>query len=162
MNQENSAEKESIRSKTILDIRRILEMLPHRYPFMLVDRVIEMVDGERIVGLKNVTYNEPFFQGHFPGVPIMPGVLQLEALAQLSGILLLQKPEDAGSLAYFMAIDKARFRKPVYPGDQLTLVGDVLKMKKRLLKVHGQAYVDGTLVCEAELLFQVLPKSEAL
>ena len=162
MNQENAVEKRLFRSGDTLDIKRIIEMLPHRYPFLLVDRVTELAEGERIVGIKNVTINEPFFQGHFPGVPIMPGVLQLEALAQLSGILLLQNPEDQGSLAYFMAIDKARFRKPVVPGDQLILVSEVLKKRRRLLKVHGRASVEGKVVCEAELLFQVLPKSEAL
>ncbi len=158
MNQENSPEQR----EPVAGIREILEMLPHRYPFMLVDRVTEIVPGERIAGFKNLTYNEPFFQGHFPGAPIMPGVLQIEALAQLSGILLLQKPEDRGSLAYFMAIDRARFRKPVVPGDRLDLVGTVLKMKPRLLKVHGEAFVDGTLVSEGELMFQVLPRSEML
>jgi 3-hydroxyacyl-[acyl-carrier-protein] dehydratase len=158
MNQESAPEPKA----PIAEIREILEMLPHRYPFMLVDRVTEIVPGERIAGYKNVTYNEPFFQGHFPGSPIMPGVLQIEALAQLSGLLLLQKPEDRGSLAYFMAIDKARFRKPVFPGDRLDLLGTVLKMKLRLLKVHGQAFVDGVLVSEGELMFQILPRSEML
>ncbi len=146
--------------KPVYDIRKLLEILPHRYPFLLVDRVTELVPGERIAGYKNLSFNEPFFQGHFPGTPIMPGVLQIEALAQLSGILLLQKPEDRGSLAFFMAIDGARFRKPVFPGDRLDLVGSVLNMKTRLLKVRGEAFVDGTLVTEAELMFQVLPRSE--
>ncbi len=150
------------RPEPVADIRQVLEMLPHRYPFMLVDRVTEIEPGKRIAGYKNITYNEPFFQGHFPSAPIMPGVLQLEALAQLSGILLLQKPEDRGSLAYFMAIDRARFRKPVQPGDRLDLVGTVLKMKPRLLKVHGEALVEGTLVSEGELMFQVLPRSGML
>ena len=162
MNQENAVEERISRSGDALDIKRIIEILPHRYPFLLVDRVTELVEGERIAGIKNVTINEPFFQGHFPGVPIMPGVLQLEALAQLSGILLLQNPEDQGSLAYFMAIDKARFRKPVVPGDQLILMSEVLKKKRRLLKVHGRALVEGTVVSEAELLFQVLPKTAAV
>jgi len=145
----------------ILDINKILEYLPHRYPFLLVDRVTLIEEGKRIEGIKNVTINEPFFQGHFPGVPIMPGVLQLEALAQLSGILLLENPEDRGNLAYFMAVDKARFRKPVIPGDQLHLIGEVLKMKKRLLKVKGTAMVDGKVVCEAELMFSVFDGPEA-
>lgn len=158
MNQESAAEKK----QPAAEIREILDLLPHRYPFMLVDRVTEIIPGERIAGYKNVTYNEPFFQGHFPGAPIMPGVLQLEALAQISGILLLQKEEDRGCLAYFMAIDRARFRKPVFPGDRLDLVGNVLKMKPRLLKVRGQAFVDGTLVSEGELMFQVLPRSEMI
>lgn len=158
MNPETKPEKPGM----VADIRQILEMLPHRYPMMLVDRVTEMIPGERIAGYKNITYNEPFFQGHFPQVPIMPGVLQLEALAQLSGILLLHKPEDRGSLAFFMAIDRARFRKPVSPGDRLDLVGTVLNMKPRLLKVHGEAFVDGTLATEGDLLFQVRPRSEMI
>ena len=162
MNQENLAEERLFRSGDALDIKRIIEMLPHRYPFLLVDRVTELVEDERIAGIKNVTINEPFFQGHFPGLPIMPGVLQLEALAQLSGILLLLNPKDRGSLAYFMAIDKARFRKPVVPGDQLILMSEVLKKKRRLLKVYGRALVEGKVVSEAELLFRVLPKSGAL
>jgi len=156
MSQEAPAESK------VFDIMQVLEILPHRYPFMLVDRVTEVIPGEKITGFKNVTYNEPFFQGHFPGSPIMPGVLQMEALAQLSGILLLQKPEDRGSLAYFMAIDRARFRKPVFPGDRLDLVGNVLKLKSRLLKVHGQAFVGGALVSEGELMFQILPRSEMI
>jgi UDP-3-O-[3-hydroxymyristoyl] N-acetylglucosamine deacetylase / 3-hydroxyacyl-[acyl-carrier-protein] dehydratase len=139
----------------IFDINKILEYLPHRYPFLLVDRVTMIEDEKRIEGIKNVTINEPFFQGHFPGLPIMPGVLQLEALAQLSGILLLQNPENRGKLAFFMAVDKARFRKPVLPGDQLHLIGEVLKIKKRLLKVKGTAMVEGKVVCEAELMFSV-------
>ena len=147
--------------ENIFDINKILELLPHRYPFLLVDRVTMIEDEKRIEGIKNVTINEPFFQGHFPGLPIMPGVLQLEALAQLSGILLLQNPENRGKLAYFMAVDKARFRKPVLPGDQLHLIGEVLKMKKRLLKVKGTAMVDGKVVCEAELMFSVFDGPES-
>jgi len=145
---------------SILDINTILEYLPHRYPFLLVDRVTMIEDEKRIEGIKNVTINEPFFQGHFPGMPIMPGVLQLEALAQLSGILLLQNPENRGKLAFFMAVDKARFRKPVLPGDQLHLIGEVLKIKKRLLKVKGTAMVEGKVVCEAELMFSVFDGPE--
>jgi len=144
--------------ENILDINKVLEYLPHRYPFLLVDRITLIEDDKRIEGIKNVTINEPFFQGHFPGWPVMPGVLQLEALAQLSGVLLLKNPEDRGSLAFFMAVDKARFRKPVLPGDQLRLIGEVMKIKKRLLKVKGTAMVDGQVVSEAELMFSVFPR----
>lgn len=160
MNDEDHSYDQRI-EENILDINKILEYLPHRYPFLLIDRVIMIEDGKRIEGIKNVTINEPFFQGHFPGWPVMPGVLQLEALAQLSGILLLKKPEDRGNLAFFMAVDKARFRKPVLPGDQLRLIGEVLKLKKRLLKVKGTAMVEGTVVCEAELMFSVFPRPES-
>ncbi len=160
MNESTSSSTPEIEG-TSLDINQILEYLPHRYPFLLVDRVTMIEDGKRIEGIKNVTINEPFFQGHFPGVPIMPGVLQLEALAQLSGILLLKDPKDRGSLAFFMAVDNARFRKPVLPGDQLRLIGEVLKMKKKVLKVKGTAMVDGKVVCEAELMFSVVPTPKA-
>ncbi|MDP8214118.1 MAG: 3-hydroxyacyl-ACP dehydratase FabZ [Candidatus Euphemobacter frigidus] len=162
MSEEKPLDDQEVPAGEALDINQVLECLPQRYPFLLVDRVIKIEEGKRIEGIKNVTVDEPFFQGHFPGRPIMPGVLQLEALAQLSGILLLRKPEDRGSLAYFMAIDKARFRKPVVPGDQLRLVGEVMKMKRRLLKVKGTVLVEGKVVCEAELMFQVIPKSSAL
>ena len=159
MNEEDSSYKPE-KKEEILDINKILEYLPHRYPFLLIDRVTMIEDEKRIEGFKNVTINEPFFQGHFPGMPIMPGVLQLEALAQLSGILLLRNPENRGKLAFFMAVDKARFRKPVIPGDQLHLTGEVLKLKKRLLKVKGTAMVDGKVVCEAELMFSVFDGPE--
>lgn len=147
--------------ENILDIYKVLEYLPHRYPFLLVDRITMIEDGKRIEGIKNVTINEPFFQGHFPGWPVMPGVLQLEALAQLSGVLLLKAPEDRGSLAFFMAVDKARFRKPVLPGDQLRLIGEVIKMKRQLLKVKGTAMVGDSVTCEAELMFSTFPRPES-
>jgi len=161
MNEPTSSYEPAIEG-TVFNINRVLEYLPHRYPFLLVDRVTMIEEGKRIEGIKNVTINEPFFQGHFPGTPIMPGVLQLEALAQLSGILLLKNPEDHGSLAFFMAVDNARFRKPVLPGDQLCLIGEVLKLKKKLLKVKGTALVDGQVVCEAELMFSIFRQDEAI
>ena len=140
--------------ETVYDIRKIMELLPHRYPFILVDRIIEMVPDERIVGLKNVTINEPFFQGHFPGTPIMPGVLIVEAMAQGGAILVnaSRSDEERKELIYFMGIDKARFRKPVIPGDQLIL--EIIPIKKRanLFKMSGKATVDGTLVAEAEVM----------
>jgi beta-hydroxyacyl-ACP dehydratase FabZ len=140
--------------ETVYDIRKIMEFLPHRYPFILVDRVIEMVPDERIIGLKNVTINEPFFQGHFPGAPVMPGVLIIEAMAQVGGILAYSsfaQEEDKG-LIYFMGIDKARFRNPVIPGDQLILEMISLKRRTNLFKMAGKATVEGTLVVEAEIM----------
>jgi 3-hydroxyacyl-[acyl-carrier-protein] dehydratase len=140
--------------ETVYDIRKILELLPHRYPFILVDRIIEMVPDERVVGLKNVTINEPFFQGHFPGAPIMPGVLIIEAMAQVGAILVnaSRSEEKRKELIYFMGIDKARFRKPVVPGDQLILEIIPVKRRANIFKMSGKATVDGTLVAEAEVM----------
>jgi 3-hydroxyacyl-[acyl-carrier-protein] dehydratase len=139
---------------TVLDIRAIMERLPHRYPFLLVDRVIRLVAGEEIVALKNVTLNEPFFQGHFPIQPVMPGVLIIEALAQAGGILASESrgPEKRGEIIYFMGIDAVRFRRPVVPGDQLILEAKVLKMRSRVAKMAGRALVEGQLAAEAELM----------
>lgn len=136
----------------MMDIKEIQAILPHRYPFLLVDRVVEMEVGRRIVGVKNVTINEPFFQGHFPGYPIMPGVLIVEAMAQIGGILAFKshKMED-GHLVFFLGIDKAKFRKPVFPGDQLRLVLEVLRERPPFWRMKGLAYVGQELVCEAEL-----------
>lgn len=140
--------------ETLYDIRKIMELLPHRYPFILVDRIVEMVPGERIVGLKNVTINEPFFQGHFPGAPIMPGVLIIEAMAQVGAILVnaSRSEEKRKGLIYFMGIDKARFRKPVIPGDQLIFEIIPVKRRANVFKMSGKATVDGTLVAEAEVM----------
>ena len=139
-----------------MDILQIQGILPHRYPFLLVDRIVELVDGQRAVGLKNVTINEPFFTGHFPGHPIMPGVLILEAMAQVAGVLMLK--DHSGKLAYFMAIDKAKFRKPVLPGDQLRLEVEVQKLRGRAGTVRGRALVDGAVVTEADLMFSLVEK----
>jgi 3-hydroxyacyl-[acyl-carrier-protein] dehydratase len=136
-----------------LDIKGIMEILPHRYPFLLVDRIVELERGKMITGIKNVTMNEPFFQGHFPGEPVMPGVLILEAMAQVGSILAcLSDPEMMGRLAFFAGVDKARFRRVVRPGDQLVLRLEMIKQKGKVIKMAGQAYVDEQLATEAELM----------
>ena len=141
------------------DITSILDILPHRYPFLLVDRIVALEEGRFIEGIKNVTINEPFFQGHFPGHPIMPAVLILEAMAQVGGLLLLHSVDDPNDkLMYFMSIDGAKFRRPVTPGDQLRLKLTLLKLKNRISKMRGEAYVDGQLAAEAELVATVVDK----
>lgn len=137
----------------MLDINQIQSILPHRYPFLLVDRIIEYEPGKRVVGIKNVSGNEPFFAGHFPGAPVMPGVLIIEAMAQTAGVLMLASLEDRDNkLVLFTGIDGAKFRRPVVPGDQLRLELQVLKLRPpRYIKLRGEAYVDGQLVAEAEI-----------
>ncbi len=143
----------------VLEISRIMEILPHRYPFLLVDRVIEVEPDRRVVGIKNVTINEPFFQGHFPGHPIMPGVLIVEALAQAGCVLLMDKQIDPSKqIAYFMALDNVKFRRPVVPGDQLRLEVTLLQGRGRTLRLKGEAYVEGQLACEAEMLARVVDR----
>jgi beta-hydroxyacyl-ACP dehydratase FabZ len=138
----------------LINIKEIMKLLPHRYPFILVDRVVEITEKERIIALKNVTINEPFFAGHFPGTPIMPGVLIVEAMAQAGGILfaLSQPEEKRGELVYFMGMDKVRFRKPVVPGDQLFFEVKILNMRSRAVKMFGVATVEGKCVAEAEFI----------
>jgi 3-hydroxyacyl-[acyl-carrier-protein] dehydratase len=140
--------------KSAYDIQGIMNLLPHRYPFLLVDRVLELVGGEKVVALKNVTINEPFFQGHFPGQPVMPGVLIIEAMAQVGGILAYETaaPENRDRLIYFMGMDKVRFRKPVVPGDQIIFKAKILKFRSKVAKMSGSATVDGQLAAEAELM----------
>jgi 3-hydroxyacyl-[acyl-carrier-protein] dehydratase len=140
--------------ETTLDIMAIMRRLPHRYPFLLIDRIIKIVPGEEIVALKNVTMNEPFFQGHFPARPVMPGVLIMEALAQAGGVLAseIRGPEKQGEIIYFMGMDHVRFRRPVVPGDQLMLEARVLKMRSKVAKMAGRALVEGQVVAEAELM----------
>ncbi len=156
----NKAESQISSAETIvLDAVGIQNILPHRYPFLLVDRIVELTPMERVVGIKNVTQNEPFFPGHFPGHPIMPGVLILEAMAQTGGIMLLNTQENPGEkLAYFTGLDKVKFRKPVRPGDQLRLELELVKFRLSVCKMTGKAYVDGNLVCEAELSAAVVDR----
>jgi 3-hydroxyacyl-[acyl-carrier-protein] dehydratase len=143
-----------------LNIQEILEFLPHRYPFLLIDRVVEFERGKRLVAIKNVTINEPFFQGHFPGHPIMPGVLVVEAMAQAGGIILLSELENRHSkLVVFTGIERAKFRRPVTPGDQLRIEVDVLSVRSRAGRMSGRALVDGKVACEATLTCQVVPRS---
>jgi 3-hydroxyacyl-[acyl-carrier-protein] dehydratase len=132
-----------------LDINEIMSILPHRYPFLLVDRVIEAEPGKRIVGIKNVTMNEPFFEGHFPGHPVMPGVLIIESMAQTGGLLVGQ--ESKGRACYFVSVDGAKFRRPVVPGDQLRIEMDLIGCRRGIWHFSGKAYVEGKLAAEAEL-----------
>lgn len=138
-----------------LDIRGILEHLPHRYPFLLVDRVLSLEKGKKIVAIKNVSINEPYFVGHFPYLPVMPGVLQIEALAQAAGILSFQtmdRKSDANSVYYFVGIDEARFKRPVVPGDQLRLEVEITKIRGGIWKYAGRTLVDDQVCCEAQLM----------
>jgi 3-hydroxyacyl-[acyl-carrier-protein] dehydratase len=145
----------------VADIKAIMNYLPHRYPFLLVDRVLEIVPGDKIVALKNVTINEPFFQGHFPGTPIMPGVLIIEAMAQTGGVLFSseQLKEKQGSLFYFMGMDKVKFRKPVVPGDQIIFEVKIIRQRSKVVKMAGTATVDQKIVAEAELMATIGEKT---
>jgi UDP-3-O-[3-hydroxymyristoyl] N-acetylglucosamine deacetylase/3-hydroxyacyl-[acyl-carrier-protein] dehydratase len=147
------------RDPSAMDITRIMRVMPHRYPFLLVDRILEIEPERRIVGLKNVTINEPFFAGHFPGHPIMPGVLIVEAMAQVGGMLLMDHFEDPDSkVVYFMSLDGVKFRRPVLPGDQLRFELEMLQFRGRTCKMQGRAFVDGAVVCEAEMMARVVDR----
>lgn len=143
-----------------MNINEIMKILPHRHPFLLVDRIVEVETGKKIVGIKNVTINEPFFPGHFPGHPVMPGVLIIEAMAQVSGILAYLSSDESvrSKITYFVGIDNARFRKPVVPGDQLRLELEVIGCKRGIWSFNGRAFVDGTPVAEAELKLTLADK----
>jgi 3-hydroxyacyl-[acyl-carrier-protein] dehydratase len=144
----------------LLDVNEIQRIIPHRYPFLLVDAVLELEPGKRIVGIKNVTINEPFFAGHFPGAPVMPGVLIIEAMAQVGAILVLKDlPDREKKLLYFAGIDQVRFRQPVVPGNQLKLIVEILKLRLRYGKLKGEAYVGDTLVAEAEVLSSIVDRN---
>ena len=140
-----------VESNTVMDAIEVQSILPHRYPFLLVDRVVEFERGQRAVGLKNVTVNDPYFQGHFPGRPVFPGVLIVEALAQLGGVLAIRSSSVEGApIVYLTGIDRAKFRKPVVPGDQIRLEVEVIKCRPPFWKMQGKAFVGSDLVCEAE------------
>jgi 3-hydroxyacyl-[acyl-carrier-protein] dehydratase len=142
-----------------LDIQDILGFLPHRYPFLLIDRVVEFERGKRLVAIKNVTMNEPFFQGHFPGYPIMPGVLVIEAMAQAGAIIMMSEmPDRETKLAVFTGIDKAKFRRQVIPGDQLRIEVEVLAFKTRIGRMEAKAYVGDKLACQAVLTCSIVPR----
>ncbi|PIS31608.1 hypothetical protein COT42_00640 [Candidatus Saganbacteria bacterium CG08_land_8_20_14_0_20_45_16] len=143
---------------TELDIKQIIETIPHRYPFLLIDKVIELEEGKRAVAIKNVTINEPFFQGHFPGYPIMPGVLICEALAQVGVVMALRTPQNAGKIVYFAGIDNVRFRRPVGPGDQLRFEVETTWIRGPLGKMHGKALVDNELAVEGDFMFSLVDK----
>jgi len=146
--------------EALLDITQIEAILPHRYPFLLVDRIIEYEPGKRVVGIKNVSINEPFFQGHFPGAPVMPGVLIVESMAQTAGVLMLASlPDRQSKLVFFTGIDGAKFRKPVIPGDQLRLELDVLRLRPRYIRLRGKAFVEDILVAEAEISSSLVDRS---
>ncbi len=142
------------------DIEQIREIIPHRYPFLLVDRVLKFEGDKIIIGYKNISANEAFFQGHFPGKPIMPGVLIIEAMAQLGAVYILSKPQNRGRIAYFIGIDNARFRRPVVPGDRLDMKLTILKIRSSVGKVHGVATVNGQLAAEADISFALAPEEK--
>jgi beta-hydroxyacyl-ACP dehydratase FabZ len=147
----------------MITIQEIMNLLPHRYPFLLVDRIVEMEMGKKIVGIKNVTINEPFFPGHFPGQPVMPGVLILEAMAQVAGVMSMKMvPADQvkNKVIFFMTIDKAKFRKPVVPGDQVRFELEVIRMRSNTMSFKGRASVDGTVVAEAEMMAMIVEREK--
>jgi len=152
----NSREGLLARPGAAIDIREIQRILPHRYPMLLVDRVIEIVGDSKAIGIKNVTFNDIFFQGHYPGTPIMPGVLIVEALAQLGGILLSQKLEHTGKLAVLLSMDKVKMRHPVVPGDQLILEANTVRVKSRTGHVRCKAFVQDKLAAEADIKFMLV------
>ncbi len=156
------AESNILEGKQVLEIADIMAILPHRYPFLLIDRVVEIARKKRIVAIKSVTINEPFFTGHFPEYPIMPGVLVVEAMAQAGGVLLLPEiPDRHKKLMVFTGIERAKFRRPVVPGDQLRIEIEILNWRVSAAKLEGKAFVDGKLACEATILCALVPRVPA-
>ncbi|BAU62941.1 (3R)-hydroxymyristol acyl carrier protein dehydrase [Stanieria sp. NIES-3757] len=152
-----TADNQSVSTSTTLTIEEIHQLLPHRYPFALVDRILEYVPGQKAVGLKNVTFNEPYFPGHIPSRPLMPGVLMVEAMAQVGGIVLVQLPGMEGKFFAFAGIDKVRFRRPVTPGDQLIMTVELLSFKQnRIAKMQGRGEVEGQLAVQGEMMFSLI------
>lgn len=148
-------------SDKVIDIKGIMDRMPHRYPFLLVDRVVDYEIGKWIKAIKNVTINEPYFQGHFPGEPVMPGVLQIEALAQAGGILACAAHEDRDIIAFFMTVNNCKFRKPVVPGDQLILRSEVTKIiRGNIIQVHGKGIVDDKVVSEGDFMFSIVDRAD--
>lgn len=143
----------------MLDAREIQEIIPHRFPFLLVDRIVELEEGKRAVGIKNVSANEPFFQGHFPGYPVMPGVLIMEALAQVGAVLILKQEEYRGRIALFAGMEEVKFRRQVVPGDQLRLEAELIKMRMSIGFAVGKAYVGEELVAEGKIKFAIGPQN---
>lgn len=143
-----------------LDIKGLFRILPHRYPFLMIDKIVEVEPDRRVVAVKNVTFNEPYFAGHFPGEPIMPGVLQLEMMAQAGGVMLLTVPGREGKLPLFAGVEKARFRRPVRPGDILVVEMTMVKARKLVGWIKGEARVDGNVVCEAEMSFALVDRED--
>lgn len=147
--------------RVMFDIQRIKEIIPHRYPFLLIDRIIEVEEGKRAVGVKNVTANEEFFNGHFPDYPVMPGVLIVEALAQVSAVIMLIQKENHGKIGLFAGIDNCRFKKQVHPGDQLRLEVEMTRVRGLIAKAHAIATVEGEIVCEADVTFALFDNKKA-
>jgi beta-hydroxyacyl-ACP dehydratase FabZ len=145
----------------LMDVNEIQNIIPHRFPFLLVDAILELDPSKKIVGIKNVTINEPFFQGHFPGVPVMPGVLIVEAMAQVAAVMVMKElPDREKKLVYFSGIDQARFRQPVVPGDQLRMIIETIKMRPRHGKLKGEAFVRDKLVAEAQIFSTIVDRDE--
>lgn len=142
-----------VEERELLGAREIQAIIPHRYPFLLIDRIVELEEGKRVVGIKNVSGNEPYFQGHFPGYPVMPGVLIVEAMAQVGAVALLKLPANAGKLGLFAGIDNFRFRQQVHPGDQLRIEVEFLKIRGSIVKAQARAFVENKIAAEGELLF---------